>query len=221
MNWIQKEMVDPERITMEAFPLTPVLVTTLYDDGRVNIATISYVGVLSEEGKQLIGLAIRPARFTHERIKATRNFGINVPSTDLCKVVNYCGRVSGRDVFKLHELQKFKDEKCRLTLQSSNNIKTPLIAECPINLECKLLTALEFSKEMHACMITSLERSGLCTEKKDLESRITKVWLQLTMILAKLEEDWEVQVRYGKVRQEEKRGRIEQSTRGSRWLRRC
>jgi len=147
MNWNQKEMVDPERITMEAFPLTPVLVTTLYDDGRVNIATISYVGVLSEGGKQLIGLAIRPTRFTHERIKATRNFGINVPSADLWKVVNYCGSVCGRDVFKLQELQKFKDEKCRLTLQSSNRIKTPLIAECPINLECKLLRVLELSKE--------------------------------------------------------------------------
>lgn len=146
-KYSNKEMVNPENITMEAFPLTPILVTTLYDDGRVSIATISYVGVLSEERKQLIGLAIRPTRFTHERIKATKNFGINVPSADLWKVVNYCGSVSGRDVFKLQELQKFRDERCHLTLQSSNKIKTPLVTECPINLECKLFRVLELTRE--------------------------------------------------------------------------
>jgi flavin reductase (DIM6/NTAB) family NADH-FMN oxidoreductase RutF len=54
---------------------------------------------------------------------------VNLPSTKLVKETDYCGLVSGRDV-----------DKGRLFETFYGKLKTaPMIIECPINMECKLI----------------------------------------------------------------------------------
>ncbi|MFH1584279.1 MAG: flavin reductase family protein, partial [Actinomycetota bacterium] len=54
---------------------------------------------------------------------------------EILKETDYCGNVSGRDV------NKFK--KTGLTPLPGKIVKSPLIKECPINLECKVIKDIE------------------------------------------------------------------------------
>jgi len=78
----------------------------------------------------LIGISIRPSRYSHDLIKETGDFVVNIPSVDLMKKVDICGVVSGRNA------DKFK--MAGLTQKPSSNVVSPAVNECPVNIECKL-----------------------------------------------------------------------------------
>ena len=53
-----------------------------------------------------------------------------MPTAAMAEKVDYCGVVSGRDVDKF--------EKCGFTAIPGSKVAAPVIAECPISLECKV-----------------------------------------------------------------------------------
>lgn len=55
---------------------------------------------------------------------------INIPTVEQVKLVDFCGMVSGRDVDKF--------AKTGLTPLPASQVQAPLIAECPVNLECRV-----------------------------------------------------------------------------------
>jgi flavin reductase (DIM6/NTAB) family NADH-FMN oxidoreductase RutF len=57
-------------------------------------------------------------------------FVVNLPRADQVGIVDYCGQVSGRDVDKW--------AACGLTRAPAHKIRTPLVAECPVSLECRV-----------------------------------------------------------------------------------
>lgn len=115
---------------MNAFPLPVTLVTTIARSGKPNIITITYIAGVNET-PPMLGLAIRPQKFSHHLLVQSKEFVVNVPDEKLLKEVDFCGSVSGRDVFKF--------EQARLSAVPACKVKPPLIAECPINLECRLV----------------------------------------------------------------------------------
>jgi flavin reductase (DIM6/NTAB) family NADH-FMN oxidoreductase RutF len=67
--------------------------------------------------------------YTPKGITETRTFSINIPSTDLLEKTDYCGLVSGEKTDKSHVFDVFY-----------GSLKTaPMITECPVNLECRLV----------------------------------------------------------------------------------
>ncbi|GAG68808.1 unnamed protein product [marine sediment metagenome] len=74
-------------------------------------------------------------RHSYELIKNAKDFVVNIPTREILKETDYCGNVSGRDV------NKFK--KTGLTPLPGKIVKSPLIKECPINLECKVIKDIE------------------------------------------------------------------------------
>jgi len=74
-------------------------------------------------------VGIRTQRHSHQLVKEAGDFVLNVPSSELIEATKFCGSKSGRD----HD--KFKE--CDLTAIPATKIKSPIIKECPINLECK------------------------------------------------------------------------------------
>lgn len=111
------------------------LLVSAKKDGKCNVMTIGWglVGVFWRMPVFLV--AVRHSRFTHEFIEDSGEFTVNVPSEGLEKSVNYCGEVSGR------EHDKFKE--CKLTLTKSRNVRVPVIKECKIHYECKVIFKLE------------------------------------------------------------------------------
>jgi len=136
----EKNGLDLKDATMQGFLLYPCLVVVL-DDAKgsgVNILTVSYVGVLSED-PPIIGIAVRPSRYSHSLILATGEFTLNAPSLDLLAEIDFCGTHSGKNMDKA-AIRKIE-------LEPPTKICTPLIKKSPMSFECILRQVLFLSKD--------------------------------------------------------------------------
>ncbi len=97
---------------------------------KPNIITIGWTGIINSDPAKTY-VSIRPSRYSYEIIKETKKFVINLTTEYLARATDYCGVRSGRDENKF--------EKCNLTAVPAHELDdTPVIAECPISLECKV-----------------------------------------------------------------------------------
>lgn len=117
--------------TRPIFPSPAALVTSVDANGRPNIITLGEVFNLSISGPVIVGIAIAPARYSHELISASGEFVVNLPPAELVGKVIACGRCSGRDTDKFARFD--------LTPIPATHVAPPLIAECPVNIECRVL----------------------------------------------------------------------------------
>ncbi len=114
------------------YPVPAVMVSCGLE--RPNIITLAWVGTVSSDPPS-VGIAVRPERFSHGLIAESGEFVVNLPAAEQVDVVDYCGQVSGRDVDKW--------AACGLTPLPATKIHTPIIAECPLALECKVTHRLK------------------------------------------------------------------------------
>lgn len=110
------------------YPLPVVLVSCGVGD-EANIITLSWVGTVCSTPPQ-IGISVRPSRHSHRLIRDVGEFVVNLPTVNLAWQADYCGRVSGKD--------EDKWAACGFTRVKASHVKVPLIAECPVNIECVL-----------------------------------------------------------------------------------
>ncbi len=110
-------------------PVPVVLVTCVDEQGRPNILTLAWVGVVCSI-PPMLSIAVRPERFSHGLIKKSGQFVVNLPSENILWAADYCGTRSGRDV------EKFAG--AGLTIVPASEVKPPLVGECPINIECEV-----------------------------------------------------------------------------------
>ena len=108
------------------------LVTTSWH-GTENVAPVIWHTPLSVQ-PPLIGIAVHPSRHTHDMIKFSEQFALNIPSIKLMKHAHYTGLVSGADVGKMEEL--------RLPTIKAQAIQAPLLDFCLGWIECGLEDAL-------------------------------------------------------------------------------
>ncbi len=114
-------------------PVPAVMVSCGETGVNANIITLAWVGTVCSD-PPMVGISIRPNRHSYSIIKESGEFVINIPSSTRASEVSYCGTVSGRDT------DKFKD--CGFSPMPSNKIEVPVIAQCPINLECRVTQVL-------------------------------------------------------------------------------
>ena len=113
------------------YPTPAGLVTSVAPDGKPNIITLGEIINLSIREPVIVGIAIAPQRYSHELISRQGEFVVNLPTADLMPKVWGCGRTSGRNVDKFAEFG--------LTPLPATHVKPPLIAECPVNIECRVI----------------------------------------------------------------------------------
>ncbi len=107
----------------------PVSLITCGPPDKPNIITLAWVGALCSD-PPIIGVSIRPSRYSHGLVKASGEFAVNVPTAEMVRAVDWCGTVSG------HSEDKFKT--MGLTAVAGHAIRTVVIKECPLNLECQV-----------------------------------------------------------------------------------
>jgi flavin reductase (DIM6/NTAB) family NADH-FMN oxidoreductase RutF len=73
--------------------------------------------------------SVRPSRHSYGLLNENGDFIMNLPSVEQIEKVDTCGVVSGRNVDKF--------EMCGFTTVDGTEVDAPLIAECPVNLECR------------------------------------------------------------------------------------
>jgi flavin reductase (DIM6/NTAB) family NADH-FMN oxidoreductase RutF len=105
----------------------PVVLVTTSWRGVSNVMPAAYVTPLSFD-PPLVGLAVHPSRHTHDMIKHSEEFALNVPARELLHHCQYLGSVSGREADKL-ELTKLPTFRAR-------NVDAPLLEGCIGYIEC-------------------------------------------------------------------------------------
>ena len=105
----------------------PLVVGGTMDEA--DVLAVAWINIVSSTPPS-IAMGLRRTRRTLELIRQTGEFTVNLPSTSLATQVDYCGLVSGRK----HD----KFATAGLTLERGAVLSTPLIAECPYNLECRI-----------------------------------------------------------------------------------
>ncbi|HEY93355.1 MAG TPA: flavin reductase family protein [Dehalococcoidia bacterium] len=124
-----KKELEPSRLM---YPRPTLLVGANVND-KANFMAVGGGGVANAE-PPMVAVPIRHHQYTLEGIKDNSTFSVNIPSSDLVKETDYCGIVSGRTT------DKVKD--CGFKVFYGNLKTAPLIEQCPINLECKVVHIL-------------------------------------------------------------------------------
>jgi flavin reductase (DIM6/NTAB) family NADH-FMN oxidoreductase RutF len=118
------------------YPMPAVLVGALVN-GKPNFMTAAWCGIAASK-PPAISVSLQPVRFTLEGIKANNTFSINIPSADLVERVDFCGIYSGH-----------KTDKSQIFMVDYGKLETaPLIQECPVNLECRVIHSLELGSHV-------------------------------------------------------------------------
>ncbi len=118
--------------TTALYPVPAVLVSCGLGE-RANIITLAWVGTLCSD-PPLVGIGVRPSRHSHGLIQAAGEFVVNLPTAEQVRWVDHCGIVSGRD--------QDKWAACSFSQAPPLEVGVPLIAQCPVNLECRVQQTL-------------------------------------------------------------------------------
>ncbi|MGN0734658.1 MAG: flavin reductase family protein [Anaerovoracaceae bacterium] len=110
-------------------PVPAVMVSCGEGDSK-NIITIGWTGIINSE-PPITYISVRKSRHSHHIIEETGEFVINLTTEKLARATDYCGVKSGRDIDKFKEL--------KLTPEPGEKVKCPMIAESPVNLECRVI----------------------------------------------------------------------------------
>jgi len=118
------------------YPSPAGLIVSVDKDKKPNVMTAGEVFNISLKNPCIIGIALRKATYTHGLICESKEFTVNFPTVAIMDKMDLVGTISGRD-----GLDKFKEYG--LTSLKSDVVDSPIIEECPVNLECKMLSVSE------------------------------------------------------------------------------
>ena len=116
------------------YPLPAVMVTSGTVENS-NIITIAWTGIINTD-PAILYISVRKSRHSHAMISEAGEFVINLTTEALARATDFSGVRSGRDFDKAKEME--------LTLIPGETTNTPMIAESPINLECKVMEVREY-----------------------------------------------------------------------------
>lgn len=116
------------------YPLPSVMISCADSTGRDNIMTAAWAGTVCSE-PPCVSVSIREERFSHPMIVSSGEFVVNLTTVQLLKAMDFCGVRSGRDIDKW--------DVCGLTRLPADIVKAPLIAESPVNIECRVIKTEE------------------------------------------------------------------------------
>ncbi|MBI5191786.1 MAG: flavin reductase family protein [Nitrospirae bacterium] len=113
----------------------PALLIGADVDGKPNFMAASWSGIACTEPPMLT-VAFQPQRHTLKGVKKNRTFSVNIPSVAQMKETDYTGIFSGSK-----EPDKTAIAGFEVFYGATNG--APMIAQCPVNLECTVVITLE------------------------------------------------------------------------------
>lgn len=116
------------------YPVPAVMVSCQRENEKPNIITVAWAGTICTN-PAMLSISVRPERYSYDIIKETKEFVVNLVTSDLVYATDYCGVKSGRDV------DKFKEMKLHKSI--SKVVKAPGIEESPVNIECRVVEIKE------------------------------------------------------------------------------
>lgn len=110
-----------------------VLCTVIDKDDRLNVITLGWgqIGPVYR-GHPVFVIAVAPPRYSWRFLEEVPEFVIALPDNSLSHATKICSTLSGRNI------DKFRASG--LTPVKSEYVKAPSVAECPVNIECRIYT---------------------------------------------------------------------------------
>ncbi len=108
-------------------PWTQTLLGT-HMNGKVNFMALDWLTRVNYQ-PAMLGICVNKGHASNAGIRQNGEFSVNIPTVDMVAVTDYCGIVSGNKVDKSKLFEVFYGD-----LRSA-----PLIRECPLNIECRLV----------------------------------------------------------------------------------
>ena len=142
--------------------ILPVCLVGADVERKPNFQAIAWFNMVDYD-PYLIGLSSEKSHYTNKGIKENKTFSVNIPSSNMASVTDYCGLHSGTEVDKSKIFDVFYGE-----LHTA-----PMIREMPINVECTLIQTIE---SHHADFLIGeivsvyVEEKYLVNDKPDLKS---------------------------------------------------
>ncbi len=126
----------------------PVVMATVGDMQNSNIITIAWTGVVCSQPPRVY-ISVRHERYSYDIMRKSPDFVINFVSEKLLAACDYCGIRSGRDIDKFAEM--------KFTKERASEVSAPLIAESPVNMECKVFDVINLgSHDMFLADVVSI-----------------------------------------------------------------
>jgi flavin reductase (DIM6/NTAB) family NADH-FMN oxidoreductase RutF len=133
------------------YPIPSILAGAMVE-GKPNYNTLGNCGIISVE-PAVIYISSHRDHYTNKGIRKNGLFSVNIPGADLMKKLDYCGLVTGRETDKSQLFQTFYEGDDRI----------PLIGECPINMECKVIKTVEvYEMEVFIAEVTGVYADQAC-----------------------------------------------------------
>ncbi len=140
------------------YPVPAVMVSCGNETEGQNIITIAWTGTVCTD-PAMCYISIRPDRYSYDIIKKSGDFVINLTTETLVKETDWCGVKSGRDY------DKFKETG--LTAVKASKVSSPLIKECPLNIECRVTEIKELgSHHMFLAEVVAVNASEEYLDKE-------------------------------------------------------
>ncbi|QEN05932.1 flavin reductase family protein [Thiospirochaeta perfilievii] len=116
------------------YPLPAALVSCRSKTHGDNLITIAWTGTICTN-PPMCYISIRPDRYSYDIINESKEFVINLTTTQMARGTDWCGVKSGRDY------DKFKE--CGFTKGEAEVVDVPLVNESPLAIECKVVEIKE------------------------------------------------------------------------------
>ena len=154
----------------------PVALLSVKGENGPNIITLSWVANVCSKPPMVV-VGIRPSRHSYKLVQETGDFVLNIPSSDMLEAVKFAGTKSGRDYDKFEQLG--------LTPMPSKSITSPMIKECPLNIECKVTQTMNLGSHdlfIAEVLTVHLDELVLDAEKKNPEPASMKLFTYLPIV---------------------------------------
>lgn len=139
------------------YPL-PVVMVSCGNMENSNIITVAWTGIVNTE-KPMCYISVRKERYSHNIIKNTKEFAINLTTKSLAYATDWCGVKTGAKVDKFMEMH--------LTKEKANFVKCPLIKESPVSIECKVKEIKEMgTHDMFIAEVLSIDADEKYIDEK-------------------------------------------------------
>jgi len=123
-----------EKIKLGSKPMIypmPVVLVGADVAGKPNFMTIAFIGIVNIR-PAMVAMGVNPSHFTCKGIVKNKTFSVNLPSVKMLEVTDYVGLNTGET----------KDKSELFKIFRGTTKTAPMIEECPVNLECRLIKKL-------------------------------------------------------------------------------
>ena len=128
-------------------PLPAVMVSCgSVEKGTDNIITIAWTGIINSDPPRTY-VSLMPRRHSHDIIKKSGEFVINLVPESLAAAMDWCGCVSGASERKFgkHRASGWPEGETvfELTPEPAEKVSCPAVKESPVQIECRVFEVKE------------------------------------------------------------------------------